>query len=137
MLPASVRGTADAPAGHDLVLVVGAPVFRCHQHAPGDHLPAGTRLLHLTGDPGQAARAPMGRAVVVDVADALPRPADGVTAGRRGQLPPLPPFREPPRSGARTHPEELFAVQREHAPADTAHVESTATNAAETELTEP
>ncbi|MYW74554.1 thiamine pyrophosphate-binding protein, partial [Pseudonocardia sp. SID8383] len=51
ILPASVRDVSDRLAGHDVVLVAGAPVFRYHQWVPGDLLPAGTRLLHLTADP--------------------------------------------------------------------------------------
>ncbi|MED5729005.1 benzoylformate decarboxylase, partial [Enterobacter hormaechei] len=53
---------------HDLILVVGAPVFRYHQFAPGDYLPAGAELVQVTCDPGEAARAPMGDALVGDIA---------------------------------------------------------------------
>ena len=40
---AARRGGRGRPrlAGHDLVLVVGAPVFRYHQYEPGDYLPEG------------------------------------------------------------------------------------------------
>ena len=34
--------------GYDLVLVIGAPVFRYYPYAPGAYLPEGTRLIHLT-----------------------------------------------------------------------------------------
>ncbi|MGP4016212.1 benzoylformate decarboxylase [Saccharopolyspora sp. 5N708] len=131
VLPAAVRGVTDALAGHDLVLVVGAPVFRYHQFVPGEYLPAGARLIQLTSDPAEAARAPMGEALVGDVRDALSRLAAAVTAGRRPPLPPLP-ERAPARtSGERLHPEELFAVLRENAPEDAVYVkESTATAAA-------
>ena len=54
LLPASVRGVTPLLAGHDLILVLGAPVFRYHQFEPGQYLAAGVRLLHVTSDPGEA-----------------------------------------------------------------------------------
>lgn len=56
VLPASVHDVSRRLDGHDVVLVAGAPVFRYHQHVPGDLLPDGTRLLHLTADPAEADR---------------------------------------------------------------------------------
>jgi benzoylformate decarboxylase len=48
VLPASVEGITRLLAGHDLILVVGAPVFRYHQYEPGNYLPAGAYLLQIT-----------------------------------------------------------------------------------------
>ena len=45
-------------AGHDLVLVVGAQVFRYHSLSPGPYLPDATALVAITADPDIAARAP-------------------------------------------------------------------------------
>jgi benzoylformate decarboxylase len=50
--------------GHDLVIVFGAPVFRYHAWTPGSYLPDGTHVVMITADPDQAARAPMGDAIV-------------------------------------------------------------------------
>ncbi|GAA0447759.1 benzoylformate decarboxylase [Streptomyces olivaceiscleroticus] len=132
VLPAAVRGVSDALAGHDVILVAGAPVFRYHQFVPGAYLPEGARLIHLTGDPGEAARAPVGEALVGGVQDALARLADAVTGGRRPALPPLPDFRPaPPAAADRLHPEELFALLRRTAPEDAVYVkESTSTTGA-------
>ncbi|MFF4293758.1 benzoylformate decarboxylase [Streptomyces vinaceus] len=55
-------------AGHDLVVVIGAPVFRYYPYVPGDHLPQGAELVLLTRDAEEAARAPVGDAVVADLA---------------------------------------------------------------------
>jgi benzoylformate decarboxylase len=52
--------------GHDLVIVFGAPVFRYHAWSPGSYLPDGTQVAMITADPDQAARAPMGDAIVGD-----------------------------------------------------------------------
>jgi benzoylformate decarboxylase len=130
-LPASVRGVTEALAGHDLILVIGAPVFRYHQFEPGQYLAAGVRLLHVTSDPGEASRAPVGEAFVGGIRDTVARLADAVTPGRRPALPALPGFRVPPVSGGRVEPEQLFAELRALAPADTVWVvESTSTSGA-------
>lgn len=70
-LPSGVAPLARALAGHDLILVIGAPVFRYHYNDPGDYLPDGAKLLAITCDPLEATRAPVGDAVVADIGDAL------------------------------------------------------------------
>jgi benzoylformate decarboxylase len=67
VLPAAIAGISKTLQGHDLIIVVGAPVFRYHQFAPGDYLPVGAQLLHITSDPLEATRAPMGHALVGDI----------------------------------------------------------------------
>ena len=136
VLPAGIASVARALAGHDVVLVLGAPVFRYHQHEPGPYLAAGTRLVQLTDDPAAAARAPFGEAVVADLAsglddlaDALGAPSAPSTAGEQGRFV-SPPDPEPGRNGGLS-PAEVFAALRRTQPADTAYVvESTSTNAA-------
>lgn len=129
-LPAAIRGISDRLTGHDLVLVAGAPVFRYHQFDPGRLLPEGARLIHLTSDPAEAARAPMGDAVVTNVKDALARLADAVAPGRP-PLPPQPVFPVPRSVPGRVHPESLFEALRLHAPDDAVYVnESTSTTSA-------
>lgn len=130
VLPAAVREISDLLDGHDVILVIGAPVFRYHQYVPGKYLPDGARLVQITADAQEAARAPMGDAVVADVKQALAQLADGVAVSSRQPLPPLPDFPEPTRAQGRVHPAELFALLREHAPQDAVYVtESTSTTA--------
>lgn len=50
--------------GHDLVVVLGAPAFRYHVWSPGGYLSEGTELVMITSDADQAARAPIGDAIV-------------------------------------------------------------------------
>jgi benzoylformate decarboxylase len=71
MLPASPAGVRKALQGHDLVLVVGAATFRYYLDGEGPLLPPGAELVMITSDPDQAARAPIGDAVVGDVGLAL------------------------------------------------------------------
>jgi benzoylformate decarboxylase len=53
------------------VLVVGSSVFAYYPYLPGPLLPDGTSLVAVTSDPVNAARAPMGEAIVGDVGLAL------------------------------------------------------------------
>jgi benzoylformate decarboxylase len=58
---------ADRLSGHDVVVVIGAPVFTYHVHTGGAFLPEGTQLFHLTDDPEQAARAPVGTSILCTI----------------------------------------------------------------------
>jgi benzoylformate decarboxylase len=63
-----VRATiADLLRDHDVVLVVGAPVFTYHVHTEGPFVADGTRLFHLDCDPAAAARAAVGTSVLTTV----------------------------------------------------------------------
>jgi benzoylformate decarboxylase len=130
VLPASVEGITRLLAGHDLILVVGAPVFRYHQYEPGNYLPAGASLLQITCDPGEAARAPMGRALVASIGPALRRLAAAVTS-RGVQVPPrarpeLPALSvQGPGEGSGLAPESVFGLINELAPEDAIYVNET------------
>ena len=67
VLPPAVGPLADTLAGHDLILVVGSSVFAYYPNIPGSLLPDGASLVAITSDPDEAARAPMGDAIVADV----------------------------------------------------------------------
>jgi benzoylformate decarboxylase len=68
VLPPAVAPLAQALAGYDLILVAGSSVFPYYPNLPGDFLPEGAELVAITSDPDEAARAPMGDAIVADVA---------------------------------------------------------------------
>jgi benzoylformate decarboxylase len=73
ILPPAIGPASETLGGHDLILVVGSSVFPYYPYIPGPLLPAGSSLVQITCDPGEAARAPMGTAIVGDVALALER----------------------------------------------------------------
>ncbi|MCC3264675.1 hypothetical protein [Arthrobacter gengyunqii] len=78
--------------------MVGAPVFHYHHYEPGNYLPDCVALLQMTCDPCEAARAPMGRAVVASIGRAVHRLADAVAPrGVSAQLRPAAPLDSPPR----------------------------------------
>jgi benzoylformate decarboxylase len=65
-LPPAIGPVAEALAEYDLVLVVGSSVFPYYPNIPGPLLADGTELVQITSDPDEAARAPMGEAIVAD-----------------------------------------------------------------------
>lgn len=82
-LPTGLGAVSETLAGHDLVLTLGAAVFRYHQFVDGDVLPAGATLIGVTSDPAEAARAPMGALYVGDPSDAAARIAAGLPDAQR------------------------------------------------------
>ena len=64
--------------GHDLVMVIGAQVFRYYPYVAGDYLPEGTELLQITSDPGLAGAAPVGESILGDSRLALEKLLDAV-----------------------------------------------------------
>ncbi|RYF60375.1 MAG: benzoylformate decarboxylase [Comamonadaceae bacterium] len=65
-LPQAIEPVAEALEPYDVVLVIGAPVFRYYPYTPGRFLAEGTRLWQVTSSVDEAARAPMGDALVAD-----------------------------------------------------------------------
>ena len=65
-LPFAIAPLSKKLEGHDVALVVGAPVFRYYPYVPGSYLPDGLRLLHISDDPAETARAPVGESLVGD-----------------------------------------------------------------------
>lgn len=128
-LPAAIAGISQKLAGHDLIIVIGAPVFRYHQHAPGRYLPEGAELVHITCDLQEAARAPMGNAYVADITAML----EGILAQTEQTLRPMPqglpaPTPYPATTEGPLAPEEVFDDLNELAPKDAIYVkESTST----------
>jgi benzoylformate decarboxylase len=102
VLPPAVGPLAQALAGYDLVLVAGSSVFPYYPNIPGDFLPDGAELVAITSDPDEAARAPIGDAIVADVALTLRALLAELAARAGGGLPDSDPAerepadREPP-----------------------------------------
>ncbi|MCX5202762.1 benzoylformate decarboxylase [Streptomyces sp. NBC_00237] len=67
VLPPGIAPLSGCLAGHDLVFVIGAPVFCYYPYLPGSYLPDGAELVQLTRDADEAARAPVGDALVADL----------------------------------------------------------------------
>jgi benzoylformate decarboxylase len=67
VLPPAIGMVTPTLEGHDLIVVVGVSVFPYYPNVPGPLLPEGASLVQITSDPDEAARAPMGDAIVADV----------------------------------------------------------------------
>ena len=67
ILPPAIGPVSETLAGHDLIVVVGSSVFPYYPNIPGALLPEGASLVAVTSDDDEAARAPMGDAIVADV----------------------------------------------------------------------
>jgi benzoylformate decarboxylase len=96
VLPPAIGAVSETLKGHDLVLVVGSSVFPYYPYIPGPLLGETTQLVALTSDPGEAARAPMGEAVVGDVGLALERLVALVPEATRDAPAPRPEPGDPP-----------------------------------------
>lgn len=128
VLPPAIGPVGQALAGHDLVVVVGSSVFPYYPYVPGPALPRGTELVAITSDPDEAARAPMGEAIVADVRltlQALLAELGDPPAERRSPEPldpspsPAPVDGDPPDAGA------VHGVLAELLPADAIVVQET------------
>ena len=71
ILPPAIGPASETLKDHDLVLVVGSSVFPYYPNIPGPLLAEGTSLVQITNDPEEAARAPMGDAILADPGLAL------------------------------------------------------------------
>ena len=59
-LKTNIKQLSDALKGHDLIVVVGAPVFRYYPFLAGDYIPKSSELLLISDDPDIIAKAPVG-----------------------------------------------------------------------------
>lgn len=66
-LPAMRERIVEKLAGHDLVLVLGAPAFLYHVEGQGPHLPDGAALWQIVDDPQMAAWTPTGNSLVASL----------------------------------------------------------------------
>ena len=99
-LPPAIGPAGETLAAYDLVLAVGTSVFPYYPNIPGPLLADGTELIAITSDPDEAARAPMGDAIVADVRLTLEALIGVVSESDRPTPEPLP----PPEAGEETDP---------------------------------
>jgi benzoylformate decarboxylase len=109
-LPLAIGPVSEALEPYDLALVVGSSVFPYYPYVPGPLLPPGLSLVAITSDPGEAARAPMGDAIVGDVALALLRLVDLVGESGRPLPHPRPEPGEPPHADPMSGSEAMAAL---------------------------
>jgi benzoylformate decarboxylase len=106
VLPPAIGPVGQALEGHDLVLVVGSSVFPYYPYIPGPPLPEGAELVAITNDPDEAARAPVGDALVADVRLTV----EALVAEAGDSDRPPPPTPEPPAAPEASDPPSAAAV---------------------------
>jgi benzoylformate decarboxylase len=93
VLPADRPRLRAALAGHDVVLAVGAPVFRQYPYTSGPLVEPGTTIAMVTDDPAEAHRSPAGLAYLASPATVCARLTALVPA--RQAPPPTPAVPDP------------------------------------------
>jgi benzoylformate decarboxylase len=93
-LPLSQAPIADQLSEYDVVLVLGAPVFRYFPYDPGSPVKEGTRVIHVTDNPEEASRAATGMGLMGDVALAI-RQLNEHLPEKAGRPAPPPPTEAP------------------------------------------
>ena len=79
-LPFAIKPLSEKLQGHDLAIIIGAPVFRYYPYVGGEYIPDGLRLLHITDDPIEAGRSPVGDSLLSDAVLAIEGLTDLVAA---------------------------------------------------------
>jgi len=70
-LPMAIGPLSKRLRGHDLIIVIGAQVFRYYPYVEGDYLPPGADLLQIVSDPADAGAAAVGDSLLGDAKLAL------------------------------------------------------------------
>jgi benzoylformate decarboxylase len=86
-------------AGHDFVLVLGAPVFTYHVAGTGPYIPSGATLFQLIDDPSMAASSPVGTSIVTGLRAGIAELLQHAKPRERSapDVPPRPPKLPPSR----------------------------------------
>jgi benzoylformate decarboxylase len=129
-LPADRPRLRATLAPHDVVLAVGAPVFRQYAYAPGPFTEAGTRVVMVSQDPAEVHRSAADLAVLGPPAAVCGEVARAVRA-REGAspeppAPPAPPA--PPGAGEPLRAGHVFAAFAERLPREAVVFEESPSN---------
>ena len=130
MVPIAIGPLSKKLRGHDLIIVIGAQVFRYYPYVAGEYLPEGAELLQVTNDPYDAGAAIVGDSLLSDAKLALEAFLEAVPAVK-SRPSPAPVHIEqklpsPPNSPLTAF--EAFAALSELRPADAIVVNETASN---------
>src|SRR4051812_14496038 len=126
-LPAGRKRLRETLAGRDLVVAVGAPIFRQYIYEPGPFVEPGTRLALITDEPSEAHRSPADLALLAPPA-AVCEMLVGELPSRSPDPPPprrTPPPPEPLAEGEPLRASHVLAALAERVPRDLVLMEET------------
>jgi benzoylformate decarboxylase len=132
MLPIAIGPLSERLRGFDLVIVVGAPVFRYYPYVAGSYLPEGAELLQITSDPHDTGAAIVGDSLLGDSRLALEALAELVPANETRSSSPTPPRKKAQMPSPPNDPltaAEAFAALSEVRPDDAIVVQESPSNA--------
>jgi benzoylformate decarboxylase len=129
-LPIAIGPLSKKLRGHDLIIVIGAPIFRYYPYIAGEYLPEGAELLQITNDPADAAAAIVGDSLLSDARLALEAFIDAIPEVTSHTAPAAPHIERklpsPPNSPLTAM--EAFAALSELRPKDAILVQETPSN---------
>jgi benzoylformate decarboxylase len=132
-LPIAIGPLSKKLRGHDLIIVIGAPIFRYYPYVPGEYLPEGAKLLQVTNDPADAAAAIVGDSLLSDTRLALEAFIDAIPEATSRTAPTAPHIERklpaPPNSPLTAM--EAFAALSELRPKDAILLQETPSNVAD------
>src|ERR1700723_57880 len=133
MAPIAIGPLSKKLQGHDLIIVIGAQVFRYYPFVGGDYLPQGAELLQATNDPWDAAAAVAGDSLLSDARLGLEALNDAIPEVKSRPAPAAPHIERklpsPPNSPLSAL--EAFAALSELRPKNAILVNETASNFAD------
>jgi benzoylformate decarboxylase len=129
-LPAERSRLRETLSPYDLVLVLGAPVFRQFGYEPGPLVNEGTRLALVSDDAAEVHRSPVDLAILASPRDVCTALANQVPARQAPSPNPFerPPSPDPPPPGKPLRAGHVFAALAERLPADAVVFEETPSN---------
>jgi benzoylformate decarboxylase len=127
-LPAGRKRLRETLAGRDLVVAIGAPIFRQYMYEPGPFVEPGTRLAIVTDDADEAHRSPADLALLAPPAavcellvEELPSRPDAQPPPPRKRLP----APDPPAEGEPLRASHVLAALADRLPHDVVLMEET------------
>src|SRR3954452_17445004 len=130
MAPFAIGPLSKKLRGHDLIIVIGAQIFRYYPYIAGEYLPEGAELLQVTNDPYDAGAAIVGDSMLSDAKLALEALNNVIPEVESRPAPAAPHIERklpsPPNSPLTAL--EAFAALSELRPADAILVNETASN---------
>lgn len=109
--------------GHDLVVVVGAPVFRYYPWIAGEYIPAGSTLLHICDDPDITSKAVVGDSLVSDSKLFFTEALKGLNSKKNNLVPKRAAIGKEDRAAIPLLPHAVLEVLKENSPEEIILVE--------------